>query len=429
MAAAPDCSTYDAAAKKRIRVTGTFCALGVCTLGFVYGSSPLVLPVAEALRTQDAESAAGLFEGGYFLYGMSLLFVLFNLFAFIVSWWLHSRPEDATRAVHAAFVMWPLGCAFLACSVQFKVPLLLFLGFAVLAPPLAVIDLYICHIELPRTWPEDEVHKGMSALGFSIGFGAIFWSLMTGELADAFGAAPALWAVTIGQTVILLLIHFLLEPWKIFAERASADAEASVSDAMHKDSKQAQVQPQQTCTEDASISGAIRDWRVWTYCYIICAMVFCGRAIKMLISVIFEQALDMSYIDAVHVSAAYLLLYCVGRGLTPLLAIGDRIYLLYGCILAMESVAYASTPWSLSLSSYREPVYVCLRLLSGGGFAVMLGNLTVLSVRTFGLARNHAVLAVLMTVEWTSGVGPTIAWALHVVELRSGKPAMQSYIQ
>jgi len=102
-------------------------------------------------------------------------------------------------------------------------------------------------------------------------------------------------------------------------------------------------------------------------------------------------------------------------------------FLLYTSVLVVESLAYGITPWSLTLENHhRRPVYVVLRLISGGGVAILLGNIMVLSVRNLGDAKNHYVMGFLMTTEWVSGAGPSFAWVLHVLELQSGQPATQS---
>lgn len=139
--------------------------------------------------------------------------------------------------------------------------------------------------------------------------GAIFWNLLAGELVHAFG-------------VTLLGVQAFLNPSQLFMERSRGSDTHATAEGI----------PAAKGNHDLVFREVLRDWRTWAFCYVISAMTFCGRSIKMLLSVIFEQALTLSYIDSVRLSAGYLCVYCLGRGLTPLFATRNRVFsIVYEC--------------------------------------------------------------------------------------------------
>jgi len=155
------------------------------------------------------------------------------------------------------------------------------------------------------------------------------------------------------------------------------------------------------------------------FTYIIIAFVFAGISMKMLLSTLFKSALQLSYVDATRLAAACLLMYLPGRGLSPLFCSKDHVFTLFTVILIFEAFAYAATPWAISLGTKGNKelalgVYTSLRLISGGGFAVLLGNIGVLVVRVFKENEIHHAIAAMSAFEWVAGVGPSVAWTIHV---------------
>lgn len=123
----------------------------------------------------------------------------------------------------------------------------------------------------------------------------------------------------------------------------------------------------------------ISERRPKMFSYVVTAFVFCGMSMKLLLSTLFEEALQLSYIDSTRLAAVCLLMYLPGLGLTPLYCSKQRVFIVYLVILIFEAFAYALTPWAISLGTSGSKqlalgVYTTLRLISGGGFAVLLGN-------------------------------------------------------
>lgn len=408
------------------QLTTSYCAFAFCTIGLLYGCSPLVLPVSAAMQDGSKESTENSYAGGYFLYGITLLSIMFNVAGFVLAFWLPTEPVAAAMAQRTSLFLWSMGLISLAVSVHLQLPWLFFVSFVVLSYPLAVYDLYLCHIELPLAWKDAGVQKGVAILGMSIGSGAIFWTLLTGEVTSAFGVIPALWTLAGSQITILLLVQFMLNPEDIFWRRSSS-IETNPNGTTWKSRSAWVPSPSRAAELLKSIQEIASDWRAWVYCYIIVAMCFCGMSFKMLISIIFEHALELDYADSARLSVCYLILYCFGRGLSPLFIVRDKVFSLFAWILATEAVAYGITPWALGLEENRIEVYIILRMFSGGGFAILLGNLTLLSVRIFGVLKNHQVLGLLMALHWISGIGPSVAWYLHVAEVKSGTTVQASY--
>lgn len=127
----------------------------------------------------------------------------------------------------------------------------------------------------------------------------------------------------------------------------------------------------------------------------------------------------LSYIDACRLAAVCLFMYLPGRGLAPLYCSKDRVFTVYLVVLLFEAGAYALTPWAISLGTSGNRnlalgVYTTLRLISGGGFAVLLGNIGVMAVRIFDLDEMHAAITAFSATEWVAGIGPSVAWVIHV---------------
>ena len=56
------------------------------------------------------------------------------------------------------------------------------------------------------------------------------------------------------------------------------------------------------------------------------AFMFCGMAMKQLLSTIFEQTLGMTHLQSTYYSAACLVCYWACRALSPLFSSGDRVF-------------------------------------------------------------------------------------------------------
>jgi hypothetical protein len=79
------------------------------------------------------------------------------------------------------------------------------------------------------------------------------------------------------------------------------------------------------------------------------------------------------------------------RTLTPLIGYGDRVFILFIAVLAVESVAYGLTP--MAIAGQQDWVFTIFRVLSGGGFATLTANITPLvSYATTSDAKQTAAL-------------------------------------
>ena len=258
-------------------------------------------------------------------------------------------------------------------------------------------------------WWGADITKGSAICGFTIGCGAVFWTLFLGEMTYNIGAEHIsfvmLIAAIVSSTPLLLSLCFLNMPALEPPEPKKLGAANGESDA-GKDRK----------GKRTWWTFLIGDLRCQMYCYVMTAFIFAGLSMKMLLSTVFEEALMLSYIDSTRLAAVCLLMYLPGRGLAPLFCTKDRVFTLFWVILLFEAAAYACTPWAISLGitgskNLAIGVYTALRLLSGGGFAVLLGNIGVLAVRVFALEELHDAMAAFSATEWVAGVGPSVAWS------------------
>lgn len=276
---------------------------------------------------------------------------------------------------------------------------------------MATLIMYVLHVEMPL-WYGDEITKGSSFAGFATGCGGVFWTFFLGETTNALGAeniAFVIFIASIVSGVPLLLVLFFCNPaaLEIPGQKKKAptsgetDAERSVK------------------SKKSWWKLFVADRRVKLYCFILCCFLFAGLSMKMLLSTVFEEALMLSYVDATRLAAVCLLMYLPGRGLAPLYCSKDRVFTIFWVILIFEAAAYALTPFAISLGidgskELALGVYTTLRLISGGGFAVLLGNIGVLAVRVFDLDEIHDVMAAFSATEWVAGIGPSVAWLIHV---------------
>jgi MFS family permease len=149
-------------------------------------------------------------------------------------------------------------------------------------------------------------------------------------------------------------------------------------------------------------------------------------AMKMLLSTVFEQALEMSQLESTFYSAFCLCFYWACRTLSPLLSsTGDRVFGLYFWVLLLECAAYALTP--LAIKSGKSWVFTVFRILSGGGFATLNANVTPLIAKMFGLRDLHVVIAVCSWFEPLAGFGAVVAWVMHIDHDAAGGRTEESY--
>jgi len=376
-------------------------------LGFFYGLSPLVVPVAHRFA-----GSSKTLTGGIFLYGFAIMFLQLDLLGALEIVVFARKPSLRKPVMLMSLVAYPFSVAMLAAAVHvISLPLFL-LSFAVIGFPISVIGQYLLHAELSLVWG-NEITKGNAIAGMAIGSGAFFWTLAIGELVNYFGEDSVGTVLAIVAAASILPIAATL----ISGAPAGEIPQAASMKKQHR---------------DLALGRLMKDWRSHVFVAVINAFIFCGMSMKMLLSTIFEESLGLSYIEATRLSAICLLAYVPGRGLTPLLASKNRVFVIVASILAMESVAYALTPWAIALSNEKQStwaliIYVILRLVSGGGFAMMLGNIGVLAVRVFGTDDVPGVIAYWSMLEWMVGIGPSVAWVMHVEHGQADEQSWESF--
>lgn len=249
--------------------------------------------------------------------------------------------------------------------------------------------------------------------GAAIGGGALCWTLAFGEALHALGhdaLVPVLWAAAAVQTLAVGLIVALCDPARHLKPRAGLEGGS---------------------TEAAlSLSELGRDWRVYLFVFVMEGWFFAGISMKTLLSVLFEEILALEYIHAVRYSAACLAFYGLARSLSPLVSAGDRVFHVFAAVLCMECVAYGLTPWAVGPDGpreYRKELYTCFRLAGGAGFAILSSNTTVLLVRIFGVHKVTRISGLFLCLEFLAGLGPSVAFVLHVERMKEGGKREQSY--
>eukprot|EP00746_Dinoflagellata_sp_MGD_P043991 gnl/MRDRNA2_/MRDRNA2_207295_c0_seq1.p1 gnl/MRDRNA2_/MRDRNA2_207295_c0~~gnl/MRDRNA2_/MRDRNA2_207295_c0_seq1.p1 ORF type:complete len:534 (-),score=80.86 gnl/MRDRNA2_/MRDRNA2_207295_c0_seq1:36-1580(-) len=358
-----------------------------------------------------AENGGASMTGGVFLYGFGVLYVVLDLLAAAIIPVISERPWLRNKFMASAMVTWPLGLFALTATVYARSLIGMFAAFVLLAYPMSILCMYVLHIEMPMWWG-DETNKASSLNGFAVGGGAVFWTLFLGEMTNAIGkenvtTTLAVTTIVSGVPPLLVLLFYFPPAPDLAVQDKKASQHENIADSGSSKPKK------------GWLMLLLTDFRVQLYCYVMMAFQFAGFAMKMLLSTIFEEALMLSYIDATRLAAVCLFMYLPGRGLAPLYCSKDRVFTVYLVVLLFEAAAYALTPWAISLGtsgnqSLALGVYTTLRLVSGGGFAVLLGNIGVMAVRVFDMDEFHAVITAFSATEWLAGVGPSVAWVFHV---------------
>lgn len=391
----------------RDRFTFALLIIVISVNGVFYGLSPLVLPVSEVFDKNGGES----YTGGIFLYGFGVLFIGISTGGVAVIDLLNHRPWLRKPILISGMIAQPASLAFLAFMVHIHSLLGLLFAFLIYSYPMIVCMQYFVHVEMP-IWYGEEITKGSALCGFATGIGAVFYTVSMGEMIDYLGSENVVAVILIvalvsGVPCILVLIFCNPANLDIGGQKKEAPqpGEIDVAESVHP--------------KKSWVGFFCSDPRPKMFTYIIIAFVFAGISMKMLLSTLFKSALQLSYVDATRLAAACLLMYLPGRGLSPLFCSKDHVFTLFTVILIFEAFAYAATPWAISLGTKGNKelalgVYTSLRLISGGGFAVLLGNIGVLVVRVFKENEIHHAIAAMSAFEWVAGVGPSVAWTIHV---------------
>eukprot|EP00929_Paragymnodinium_shiwhaense_P118655 TRINITY_DN90569_c0_g1_i1.p1 TRINITY_DN90569_c0_g1~~TRINITY_DN90569_c0_g1_i1.p1 ORF type:complete len:558 (-),score=61.39 TRINITY_DN90569_c0_g1_i1:45-1718(-) len=419
----------------RQRFTSGVCLLVFLTGGTFYSFSSLVIPISQALElsTIDADSL----EDGIVFYGFAIMVLVGNTVAAGASFLLVKESTTTRRHfVNGGMASWVSGVALMAAAVEFRSVLLLFLAFPALGVGVGCVGGYLQLVEMPRWWSE-RVHVAMAITGLSIGGGALFWTLFFGELIHYVGmehVATVLWITLLIQAVIAGAVFSFCHPGRNLAPSQEHKHEADKEVFEPGDSGEAESvswQEVRVVVDDKqrelSLRELCRDWRLFAFLYTSIAFQFAGTAMKNLLSIMFEEILALSYIEAIHYSASCLALYAGFRALSPLLAgTGGNVFALFTGVLLAESLAYGLTPWAIQTDE-KAGIYTFFRLVGGAAFAVLLANRTVLLVRVFGVANVPKVSGLFFAIEWVAGIGPGLAFALRLQQIQDGKARQESF--
>ena len=151
---------------ERVRFTWCLCATLFVQLGYFYGMSPLVLPVATHFGVEDDVL------GGLFLFGTGIMFLMLDLVGFVCSLHLPRTPRAYRGAVLGAMAAWTAALLLQALAVAQRLTWLFLLSFVGLGAGLGVLGLFFLHVVLTGWWSHD-VPRAHAIAGFAIGAGAI----------------------------------------------------------------------------------------------------------------------------------------------------------------------------------------------------------------------------------------------------------------
>jgi hypothetical protein len=376
-------------------------------LGYFYGMSPLVLPVAEAFGEDDTVM------GGVFLYGSSLMFLVLDLVGGALPLFMPSRPHLYRRLAAAGLLAWGAGLWVQALAVWQRWLPLFFFSFVLLGVGMGIFGLFFLHFELTVRWAHDvaRLHAGA---GFAIGCGAIVHTLAFGLLTEYAGVARALLGVAAVHSAALCYCWAAGFRWVSFfgkgADRAAMDAAVAATRRRQRAAGGGGA--------PTPVRELLRSWRLHLLVAMFVSMMFCGMAMKMLLSTLFEQALRKTHVESTLFSAFCLCFYWACRTVTPLLGAGDRVFVLFGAVLALEALAYGLTP--LAIAAESTWVFTVFRVLSGGGFATLTANITPLTMHMFGMRDLHVAISLTSLFEPVGGIGATVAWIIHVRDKHKG---------
>ncbi len=411
----------------RRRFTLCLCALLFMCMGVFFAMSPLMLPVSRRLLPDDADGS------GAFIYAVSGMHYILTAIGAAECFYVRGRRR-LRAVVLAGLVCWPCGLLALAAAVTWQQLALLAVATPLLAATLGTFGAFMQHVTLTTHWGDD-VNLAHSKTGLSVGLGAVFGTLFFGLVTERAGIVATLWLLFAVHSAGFAAVAALADPVRSL-EEPDTSATSAVGAGVEEDDAAAAAKPttpascaaekgeeqqEEEDDHDAVRAGSLalpagaRGWRKWADLWAMIAFIAAGFCMKNLLSVIFEQALRLPYLDATLLSAFCLACYCLGRWLTPLLAgPGDAVFLLFGGVLLLEAVAYAVSPWAIQ-SRHSVWVYTAFRAVSGAGFAILLGNSTVLLVRIFGPDERvlRHILGTMLLLEWLAALGAPAAWLLH----------------
>jgi len=384
--------------------------------GVFYGLSPLSLPVASAFVGEHDVN----FAGGVIFYGFAVLMAMQSITCGVAIFCIDQRPIIwKQRFITSAYCVWPLGFASLALAVRIKsIWMLLALGFPLLGYSIGVQVGYLQLVLTSTMWGR-RVNVGQSLTGGCSALGALSWNLIFGEVSNALGfdrVETALWIFCALQTLAMLTGLALFNPSWYIQEKGedSGDGEEDGDS-------------ETTTTKAKTIAELMRDWRFHLYILVVEAFFFSGVTMKTLMSELFKKILALEYIHAVRYSAGCMAAYAVARFASPFFAFGDNVFKLFVVVLVCEGAAYSVTPWAISLESGTGAIYTACRVVGGIGFAILKSNTAVLLVRIFGPENVSRISGCFLLTELVVGLGPSLAFAWHVEQMRSGVSSELSY--
>lgn len=407
--------------ERRLFTLGT-CWFQFFISGVFYGLSPMALPVSQHFGHEADDVTGGLiFHGFGVLMAVQAVACVFTIF------YVHPLPFPRRKKyVLLGHLAWPAGLGFLALAVQLRsVWMLLGLAFPLMGVGIGLQVGYVHLVLITIVWGQ-EVNRGVSLSGGCSALGALVWNFVFGETVNALGfdrVATAMWIFFGIHALGIAFGLLLLNPMNHFEPPPGVGEE----DAAAGQGEQGQLESVPSSRRSLSTAQLARDWRVYVFTFVVEAFFFAGLTMKTLMSELFEKILRLEYIHAVRYSGACLAAYTASRFGSPLLAFGDSVFLIFLGVLAVEGLAYSLTPTAIDLGSGSAVVYTAFRVVGGMGFAILKSNTSVLLVRIFGSENCARISGIFLATEAVIGVGPSLAFVLHVRELRNGTSSAHSY--
>ena len=165
---------------------------------------------------------------------------------------------------------------------------------------IGVFGLFFMHIELTKWW-QHNIGKAHSYAGFVVGFGAIVHTLLFGLLTEYLGVVTTVLCVSALHAAIFVAVGAdgLALRYKV------EEVEGSVSEKGGG--------PAPARGEPIGSLQLLCNWRMQLLMAMFVFMMFCGMAFKMLLSTLFEQALQKTHLESTFFSALCLTFYWACR--------------------------------------------------------------------------------------------------------------------
>lgn len=236
-----------------------------------------------------------------FLTRCAVLSVAVNVVSGLCVFFLPLAPMGYRRAAAIGMVTWLAGVLLLAWAVWQVVIWAFVAAFIPLGVGMGIFNLFL-HVELTQLYPE-EVGKAHAWGGFFIGFGAIVHAIIFGVLSDFFDVQRTLLGVCVLHVAVMGAAWHVGWSQLSFYTTSRQTTAAATSEAEQGDrNSEASVAAQQVAQAEAAVAAETAEkekptpalrllmtWRMLGVLLLFFGFMFCGMAMKMLLSTVFEQ--------------------------------------------------------------------------------------------------------------------------------------------